>query len=127
MNDKLSERLSKLSKEEYCYLITTGRRSGKLHEIEIWFGIQDSSLYLLSGGNDDSDWVKNLRVNPNVTVRIAKQTFTGTARIVRNIQEESLARPMLAAKYQNWHEGQPFSEWARDAWVVAIDLSSSDI
>ena len=122
MNDKLSEQLPKLSREEYCYLTTTGRKSGKPHEIEIWFGIHGYSLYLLSGGNDDSDWVKNLRADPNVRVRIAKQTFQGVARIVRNIEEESLARPMLAAKYYGWKEGQEMSEWARDALVIAIDL-----
>jgi deazaflavin-dependent oxidoreductase (nitroreductase family) len=117
--------LAKFKDAEYCYLTTTGRKSGKPHEIEIWFGINANSLYLLSGGGDDSDWVKNLRLNPNVTVRIAKHTFTGTARIVRNIEEESLARPMLAAKYQSWHEGQKLSDWARDALVVAIDFSPS--
>lgn len=120
------ELLSQLSKEDYCYLTTTGRKSGNPHEIEIWFGIQGNSLYLLSGGGDDSDWVKNLRANPNVTVRIAKHTFSGMARIVRNIQEVSLARPMLAAKYQGWKDGQELSEWARDALVVGIELVFSN-
>jgi deazaflavin-dependent oxidoreductase (nitroreductase family) len=125
MSDKKID-LAELKKEEYCYLTTTGRVSGKPHEIEIWFGIQDDCLYLLSGGGDGSDWVRNLRADPKVRVRIAKQTFAGTARILRNIQEESLARPMLAAKYQDWHEGQEFSEWARDALVVAIDLAAAE-
>jgi hypothetical protein len=47
--------------EEYCYLTTTGRISGRPHEIEIWFGINENSLYLLSGGGERSDWVKNIR------------------------------------------------------------------
>jgi len=114
--------LSQLTKEEYCYLTTTGRVSGKLHEIEIWFGTQDQSLYLLSGGGNDSDWVKNLRKQSQVTVRIARGTFKGVARIVRNIREESLARPILAAKYQGWQEGREMSDWAKTALVVAIDL-----
>lgn len=123
MADELKEPLSKFSKEEYCYLTTRGRKTGKPHEIEIWFGVNGNSIYLLSGGGDDSDWVKNLRAEPNVTVRIGKQAFNGIARIVRNIEEESMARPMLAAKYQNWKEGQPLSEWARDALVVGIELT----
>lgn len=114
--------LMQLSKEEYCYLTTKGRNTGNPHEIEIWFGANGNSIYLLSGGGDDSDWVKNLRADPNVTVRIGKQTFKGTARIVRNIEEESMARPMLAAKYQGWKEGKEMTEWGRDALVVAIDL-----
>jgi len=122
MTTEMNKLLAQVAKEEYCYLTTRGRKTGQPHEIEIWFGVNGSSIYLLSGGGHDSDWVKNLRADPNVMVRIAKQTFRGAARIVRNIEEESLARPMLAAKYQDWKEGQAMSEWARDALVIAIDL-----
>jgi deazaflavin-dependent oxidoreductase (nitroreductase family) len=112
---------SQLMKEEYCYLTTTGRKSGNPHEIEIWFGIKGDSLYLLSGGGDASDWVKNLRVNPNVNVRIANRTFKGKAGIVSE-KEELTARYMLAAKYQGWKEGQPLSGWGKTALVVRIKL-----
>ena len=121
-NDDLVKLLSQLSKEDYCYLTTTGRKSGLPHEIEIWFGIQGNSLYLLSGGGDDSDWVRNLRANPNVTVRIAKHTFTGTARIVNEEKEEMMARHMLAGKYQGWKEEHPLSDWGRTALVVGIEI-----
>ena len=124
-NDDLAKLLSKLSKEEYCYLTTTGRKSGNPHEIEIWFGIDGGSLYLLSGGGDDSDWVRNLRVNPNVTVRVARQNFTGIARIVNDEKEELTARHMLAGKYQGWKEGRKLSDWGRTALVVAIDLDQN--
>ncbi len=126
MNNK-QVNLAELKNEDYCYLTTTGRKSGNPHEIEIWFGIQDNSLYLLSGGGEDSDWVKNLRVNPNVTVRIAKQTFTGIARIVSDEKEELMARHMLAGKYQGWKEGNKLSDWAKTALVVAIDLNKNPL
>ena len=116
------ELLSTLKEEEYCYLTTTGRVTGKLHEIEIWFGMDGSRLYLLSGGRDKSDWVKNLLKNPSVTIRIAKQTFTGTARIVTEEQEDTKARTVVAEKYQEWEEGRTLSQWARTALPVAIDL-----
>lgn len=116
--------LSRLKSEDYCYLTTKGRVSGRLHEIEIWFGIQNNTLYLLSGGGDRSDWVKNLRANSSATVRIAQHTFTGQARLVSDTQEDTLARHMLAAKYQGWRAGRPLSDWARTALVVAIDLTS---
>ncbi len=123
-NNDLIQLLPQLSKEDYCYLTTIGRKSGKLHEIEIWFGIQGNSLYLLSGGGDDSDWVKNLRANPNVMVRIAKHTFTGIARIVDEEKEATMARHMLAGKYQGWKEGKPLSDWGKTALVVGIELST---
>ncbi len=117
--------LSQLSKEDYCYLTTTGRKSGLPREIEIWFGINGNSLYLLSGGGDESHWVKNLRANPIVTVRIAKHNFNGIARIVSEEKEETMARHMLAGKYQGWKEGKPLSDWGRTALVVGIELSTN--
>jgi deazaflavin-dependent nitroreductase family protein len=113
--------LSNLKKEDYCYLTTTGRVTGKPHEIEIWFGARNSSIYMLSGSGR-SDWVKNLLKNPNVTVRITKHNFTGIARIVKNEQEEITARNMLADKYKEREADSSLSEWARTALPVAIDL-----
>ena len=109
--------LSQLSPEEYCYLTTTGRVSGRPHEIEIWFGVQNNTLYLLSG-SETSDWVRNLLKDPAVTVRIAKHTFTGTARVVNDKEEELRARYLIAEKYQEWEEGKTLSQWARTALPV---------
>ena len=122
MQENLTELLSKLANEEYCYLTTTGRVTGRPHEIEIWFGARESSLYLLSGGGRNSDWVKNLLRKPEVTVRIAKTVFRGTARLVTDQEEEMAARYMLAEKYQEWEQEHVLSEWARTALVVGIDL-----
>jgi deazaflavin-dependent oxidoreductase (nitroreductase family) len=114
--------LPQLAGEEYCYITTTGRVSGHPHEIEIWFGLDGNSLYLLSGGMDRSDWVRNLLRNPSVIVRIANHTFQATARIVTDKKEETMARYLLAEKYQEWEQGKRLSEWARTALPVAIDL-----
>ncbi len=118
--------LSQLAKEEYCYLTTTGRVSGKPHEIEIWFALQNTMLYLLSGGGDKADWVKNLRVNPTVTIRVAKRTFTAQARIVSDQPEEMIARNLLADKYKEREADGSLDEWARTALPVAIDLSQGE-
>lgn len=108
--------------EEYCYLTTTGRVTGKPHEIEIWFGMKDRTLYLLSGGGRKSDWVKNLMKNPNVTVRIGKRTFHAAGRLVQSAEEDSAARTMLADKYHERESDGSLSEWAKTALAVGIDL-----
>jgi deazaflavin-dependent oxidoreductase (nitroreductase family) len=120
--DNLTTLLSSLSAEEYCYLTTTGRVTGKRHEIEIWFVVHDNTLHLLAGGKYESDWVKNLIKNPSVTVRIAKHTLAGAARIVTDETEEMKARTAMAEKYQEWEEGRTLSHWARTALPVAIDI-----
>ena len=119
MKNKLAPNLKD---EPYCYLTTTGRVSGKPHEIEIWFGLKDNTLYLLSGGMDNSDWVKNLLKDSSVTVRVAGQTFKASARIVDDKEEETMARNMLADKYNERTVRGSLSKWARTALPVAIDI-----
>ena len=108
--------------DAFCYVTTTGRVSGRPHEIEIWFGYAKGSLYLLSGSGRRSDWVRNIAVSPAVRVRVRDDDVTATARFVEDADEESRARRMLAAKYQGWREGQELSDWASNALVVALDL-----
>lgn len=115
--------LAQLSKEEYCYLTTTGRVTGRPHEIEIWFGIYATSVYMLSGSKA-SDWVRNIAKNPAVSVRIGNQRFQGTGRMVKDKEEEQRARYMIAEKYQEWEEGRTLSQWAQTALPIAIDIDS---
>ena len=116
--------ISSLKDQDYCYLTTTGRVSGRPHEIEIWFSANDRTLYLLSG-SEKSDWVRNLLKNPVVTVQIARHNFTGTARVVKDKEEELRARYLIAEKYQEWEEGKTLSRWAQTALPVAIDIEES--
>jgi len=117
----LQELLANLKDQEYCYFTTIGRVTGSPHEIEIWFGLNDTTLYLMSG-DGKSDWVRNLKKNPSVTVRIAQRNFTATARIVNDEKEEMPARVMLADKYKERADDGELSEWARTALVIAIDI-----
>jgi len=114
--------ISSLKDQDYCYLTTTGRVSGRPHEIEIWFGANESTLYLLSG-SEKSDWVRNLLKDSSVSVRIAKHTFSGKARVVKDQEEELRARYLVAEKYQEWEDGKTLSDWARTALPIAIDLN----
>jgi deazaflavin-dependent oxidoreductase (nitroreductase family) len=111
--------------EDYCYLTTTGRVSGKPRQIEIWFGLDGATVYLLSGGGDRSNWVRNLRRDPAVTVRIAGTTWPGRARIVEDADEDERARTLLVDKYTPGYSGN-LDDWRRRSLPVAIDLEESD-
>jgi deazaflavin-dependent oxidoreductase (nitroreductase family) len=115
-----------LAGEAYCYLTTTGRVTGKPHKIEIWFGLVGNTCYLLSGGMDKSDWVKNLLKNPSVTVRIGGQTFRAAARIVKDEAEALTARNFLADKYNERETDGSLSAWARTALPVALDIPADN-
>ncbi len=111
--------LRELAQEDFCYLTSVGRVTGKPHTIEIWFGLEGRTLYMLSGGRDRSDWVKNIRRQPEVTVRIGDHYFRGSGRVVEDPEEDALARRLLVDKYRR---GDELSRWGRTALPVAVDL-----
>jgi deazaflavin-dependent oxidoreductase (nitroreductase family) len=113
--------LRALADEDFCYLTTPGRVTGRPHTIEIWFALDGEILYMLSGGRDGSDWVKNLQRTPEVTVRIANERFEGHARVVEDAKEDELVRRLLIEKYER-NPGS-LSNWRRTALPVAVDLA----
>jgi deazaflavin-dependent oxidoreductase (nitroreductase family) len=112
-----------LGAEEYAYLTTRGRRTGRPHTIEIWFAAVGTTIWMISGGGTSSDWTANLLADPAVTVRIGSRTFPGRARTeTGDAGETAVARRLLAARYQGWEEGRPLRDWAATALAVAVDL-----
>jgi deazaflavin-dependent oxidoreductase (nitroreductase family) len=106
-----------------CYLETIGRVTGKAHEIEIWFASDGATIWLLSGGMDRSDWVRNLRRNPSVRVRIGQQWFTGTGSVITDPAGDRTAREQVAAKYYGWRGGELPNEWSHTSLPVRVTLA----
>ena len=114
-----------LSAEPYCYRTTTGRKSGEPREIEIWFGLHGASLYLMSGGRDRSHWVRNMREDPAVTVRVGDLTLAGRSReVVAESEEDALVREMLVAKYNPGYE-RDLTDWGRTSLPIAIEFAGA--
>ena len=111
--------------DDYCYLTTRGRRTGADHEIEIWYVREREAgrdtLYLLAGAGEQSDWVRNLQVDPSVRVRIDDVTHEGHGRVVTDPTEDRHARTVVFEKYQPRNDGELVT-WRGRALPVAIDL-----
>jgi len=118
----MSPDLQKLAEEDFCYLTTTGRISGRPHTIEIWFALHEQTLYMLSGGRDNSDWVKNSLHTPTVQMKINSTIFTGTARLITGTEEDSLARKIVFEKYAP-RSSDNLVNWSRTSLPVAVDLT----
>jgi deazaflavin-dependent oxidoreductase (nitroreductase family) len=107
--------------EEFAYLTTSGRRTGAAHEIEIWFAAHDRVLWMISGGRDHSDWVQNLLVAPEATIRIAERAFPVRARpALTDPDERRAAAEALHAKYGRQVRATA-QEWVDSAYLVAFD------
>ena len=115
------------SAEPYCYLTTTGRTSGRPHEIEIWFAPVGDTIYLLNGSGEgvtagQADWVKNIQANPAVRVRIGDEQFEGLGRAVEfDGAEHERARDLLVAKYEPG--SGDLSNWRATGFPMAIALT----
>lgn len=95
---------------EFFYLTTVGRKSGKPHQIEIWYVERDGCYYMIHENDDRADWVQNLLRNPTVTYSVGSRTaeqLPATARPIYPEREPELAQAVKAlmdAKYE-WSNG----------------------
>ena len=110
-----------LAEEDFCYLTTTGRISGRPHTIEIWFALNGQTIYMLSGGRDKSDWVKNALHTPAVQVKINNTILSGQARHVNNSEEDAEARKLVFEKYV-LRSSDDLVDWARTSLPVVVDI-----
>jgi len=92
---------------KYLYLTTTGRRTGRPREIEIWFTQRGGRYYLVAEHRERAQWVKNLMAEPRVAVRVGRRAFAAQARVVDAKAEPELARTVrtLSEKKYGWGNG----------------------
>ena len=110
--------------EPFLYVTTVGRRTGRAHRIEVWFAEHGGRLYLLSGGRDRADWVRNLKVNERVTVELGNESHQGVARAVEaGTAEDQLARDLLVGKYADSEDD--LEEWGRTSLPIVIEFPAN--
>ena len=105
---------------ECCDVTTIGRRSGNAHEIEIWFGVIDDTMYLISGNGPTADWYRNALANPRVSVRLSGEVHGGAARDVTDPAERRRVGDVMGQKYQ-W-DGDPSIGLTRRAWCYEVPV-----
>jgi deazaflavin-dependent oxidoreductase (nitroreductase family) len=96
-----------MSEEEFLYLTTTGWKSGRPHEIEIWFVGHGGKFYLISQRGQRSHWVQNIKGQPVVSFRVGQTLYKGRGREVDGKKEADLVRTVSARmneKYE-WSQG----------------------
>jgi deazaflavin-dependent oxidoreductase (nitroreductase family) len=112
--------------DDFCVLTTRGRVTGRPHEIEIWFALAPTgdgpTLYLMAGGGDRSDWVRNLLAEPTVTLRVGDTTYSARARVVPpDTDEDEAARTLVFDKFAPRYSGD-LTEWRGRALPVAVEI-----
>ena len=111
---------------ECCDIVTAGRVTGTPHEIEIWFGVSDGTMYLISGNGPGADWYRNMLASPEVVVKLAGEERAGAARDVTDAAERRRCGDLMGAKYV-WDGdasiGLTYEAWCYDVPAIAIEFA----
>jgi deazaflavin-dependent oxidoreductase (nitroreductase family) len=101
--------LKSLQDEQVLYLTTLGRKSGLPRTVEIWFVVNQHRLYILAEHGLKTQWVRNVRVNPLVSIRLRQHCFRARGRILDAARDrcewQTITR--LSEKKYGWGNGLP--------------------
>jgi len=105
-HDRETGQVVDIDREQYLYLTTRGRKSGKPRQIEIWFTQRSGRFYIVAE-YATSQWLQNVRADADVEVRVGTYTFAGRARIVSEVEDAALVRAVqdLSKSKYGWGDG----------------------
>ncbi len=91
-------RLRRVAGKQTTTLTHYGRKTGKPHEVTIWFVLGDDNLYI-GTANVNRQWVRNLQKTPKIALSIGGETVDGTARFLTDLAEHERAMAAIRRKY----------------------------
>ncbi len=113
--------LTKAGAHKFIHITTLGRRTGKQHVVELWFAIANGKVYLSHEGQE-TDWMKNIAQNPEVTFEIGGKCFKGRGRYVQDGAEgTSVGKVALYEKYYGKAEREIIEDWFSLSKLLMIE------
>ena len=122
----------------FVLLSVTGRRSGRRRQRPMRAVRRGDTLYAVAMLGERSDWLRNVRKEPRVQVKVGSRRYRAVAREITDpaAREEALAvyrREVFPADYidyASYHWGLPtrrkieeaHRRWAEEGVMVAIEL-----
>jgi deazaflavin-dependent oxidoreductase (nitroreductase family) len=126
----------------FALLTVTGRRSGRRRQRPVRAVRRDGTLYAVAMLGERSDWLRNVRNEPRVEVKVGGDQYRGLAREVSDSAEreaaiELYAREVFPADYSDYvgyHWGWPtrrkieeaHQRWAAEGVIVAIEIDQPE-
>lgn len=96
-NDVLT-RLKRVASRQTVSLTHYGRKSGKPHQVTIWFAVHGDKVYL-GTTKVNRHWVRNVQKTPQIKFSIGGERFEGTARFLSDRTESKRAQSFIGRKY----------------------------
>jgi len=91
-------RLRRVAGKQTTRLTHYGRKTGKPHEVTIWFVLDGDKLYI-GTANVNRQWVRNVQKTPKIRLSMGGETFEGNARFLTDRDERERAMAAIRRKY----------------------------
>ena len=98
MEQKALARMKRVAGKQTTNLTHYGRKSGKPHEVTIWFVLDGDKLFI-GTANVNRQWVRNVQRTPEVKLFMGGESFNGTARFLTDRTEHLRAMAAIRRKY----------------------------
>ncbi len=98
MDPNALTRLKRLAGKSTLMLTHYGRKSGKPHEVKIWFVVDGEKVFI---GTADvrHQWIKNVQKNPRIRLSVGGEKFEAEARFLVEPAERNRALAAAGRKY----------------------------
>ena len=114
--------LARVAFGKHIHLTTRGRKTGKPHTVELWFAADNGKVYLSHEGKE-TDWMKNIKKNSEVSFEIGVKSFTGKARYLEDHTDEAeMAKAALYEKYYGKGTKEVIEDWFSLSRFLVIEL-----
>jgi deazaflavin-dependent oxidoreductase (nitroreductase family) len=91
-------RLKRVAGKQTTKLTHYGRKTGKPHEVTIWF-VLDHDKFYIGTASVNRQWVRNVQNTPKVRLSITGEMFEGNARFLTDRAEHERAMAAIRRKY----------------------------
>ena len=91
-------RLKRIAGRSTLILTHYGRKSGKPHEVKIWF-VVDGDKVFIGTADVQHQWVKNVQKNPRIKLSVGGEKFEAEARFLDDAAERDRALAAAGRKY----------------------------
>ena len=102
----------------FALIETTGWRTGRTHQVPVGARLQGRSLWLVAAHASHAHYIKNIKANPNVRVRVGGRWRSGVAHLVP--EDDAAHRALRLNPLNGLFERIASSDLA----TVRIDLDS---
>lgn len=89
-----------LAPRAFALLETTGRRSGLPRRTPVGNGFVDGTFWLIAARGEAADYVRNLRRQPRVRIKVGRRWSSGHAEVIP--EEDPVARLEEILRHHGW-------------------------